>query len=262
MKCNDCGKTLESNSKFCTHCGTQVPQNNNQQTKDIENTIPLKQNTLLLKILKVVSYMIFIFVITVILGAFVDTYNWVSIIWLVLLYLGYIFVVSDKRTITGIIVFTILTILLKVVLTVMPIVFLAQGNKFLNTPNDDPYMEKIRTDAIDEKAKLDRLCGDDLDCRMRLFSENTEKEKVRKKQKRSNLKIINYTHPKSEPDQLFIVNFSYENKIKTYRVYCPSEEVRDITNSKWGKARKAYVEDKVRYENKRVIRQVVDKICN
>lgn len=74
--------------------------------------------------------------------------------------------------------------------------------------------------------------------------------------------IINFYHPKSEPKQLYIVDFKYENRTKKYRVYCPTGMVRDISNGKWKKAREAYSEDKIKYGNKRIIRQVFDEICN
>jgi hypothetical protein len=83
----------------------------------------------------------------------------------------------------------------------------------------------------------------------------------RSSKKRDSLSILNWFHPKSEPRQLYIVTFRLNEKIKKYRVYCPTGMVRDITG-KWKKARKAYSEDNIRYENKRVLRKVFDTVCN
>ena len=96
-----------------------------------------------------------------------------------------------------------------------------------------------------------------------LRAEKAEREKQIKSvsAQRDTLSIINWYHPKSEPKELYIVDFKYAGKKKTYRVYCPSGEVRDISNGKREKVRKSYTEDKVRYGNKRVLRTVFEKIC-
>ncbi len=53
MKCSDCGKTLESNSKFCTHCGTQVLDEKiiDNKEKHTSELIPPKLKKVLLYIL-------------------------------------------------------------------------------------------------------------------------------------------------------------------------------------------------------------------
>jgi hypothetical protein len=73
--------------------------------------------------------------------------------------------------------------------------------------------------------------------------------------------LTNYYHPKSEPAQLYIVDFDYGTTHKTYRVYCPTGMVRDISNGGWKKARKAYVEDRVKYGNNRVVREIFEEVC-
>jgi len=73
--------------------------------------------------------------------------------------------------------------------------------------------------------------------------------------------LTNYHHPQSEPNQLYIVSFDYGNISKTYRMYCPTGMVRDISNESWKKSRKAYQEDKVKFGSKRVVRQIFDEVC-
>jgi len=68
-------------------------------------------------------------------------------------------------------------------------------------------------------------------------------------------------HPKSEPRGLYIVDFSYSGYNYSYRIYCPNGDVRNITRGKWGKARKAYMEDKVKFRSLRVVREAFDYTC-
>lgn len=76
-----------------------------------------------------------------------------------------------------------------------------------------------------------------------------------------NISNIEYVHPRSEPRGLFIVSFIYDNRYLEYRVYCPNGDVRNISNGRWGKARKAYQEDRMRYGSRRVVREAVDYVC-
>ncbi len=76
-----------------------------------------------------------------------------------------------------------------------------------------------------------------------------------------NIYNIEYQHPRSEPKGLYIVSFNHDGRYSEYRVYCPRGDVRNITNGKWGKARKAYQEDKIRFNNRRVVREAVDYVC-
>jgi len=73
--------------------------------------------------------------------------------------------------------------------------------------------------------------------------------------------LADYYHPKSEPPRLYIADFDYAGVHKTYRVYCPTGMVRDISDGAWKKARKAYVEDRVNYGNIRVVREIFDEVC-
>ena len=76
-----------------------------------------------------------------------------------------------------------------------------------------------------------------------------------------NIYNVDYIHPRSEPKGLYIVSFQYDNLYYQYRVYCPKADVRNITNDRWGKTRKAYKEDRVQFRNKRVLREAVDYVC-
>jgi len=76
-----------------------------------------------------------------------------------------------------------------------------------------------------------------------------------------NIHNIEYNHPRSEPKGLYIVTFSHDNRYSEYRVYCPNGDVRNITDGRWDKARKAYQEDRIRFNNRRVVREAVDYVC-
>lgn len=76
-----------------------------------------------------------------------------------------------------------------------------------------------------------------------------------------NIYVNNYYHPRSEPKGLYIVDFYYYNRYYQYRVYCPTGDVREITNGYWGKARKAYREDRRNFRSVRVVREAVDTVC-
>jgi hypothetical protein len=81
--------------------------------------------------------------------------------------------------------------------------------------------------------------------------------------------IQNYFHPNTEPKGLLIVNFNYYsgeymNDFSydlTYRVYCPTKTVRDITEGKIGKSRTAIQEDKQVFGGDNVMRGIVRQIC-
>ncbi len=74
--------------------------------------------------------------------------------------------------------------------------------------------------------------------------------------------VTSYYHPKSEPRGLYIVEFTYAKTYYTYRMYCPTGEVRDITGGRWGKARKAYEEDRRYFNGSRAVRSAFDEVCN
>jgi len=76
-----------------------------------------------------------------------------------------------------------------------------------------------------------------------------------------NIYNIDYRHPRSEPKGLYIVSFNHDDRYSEYRVYCPRGDVRNITDGRWGKVRKAYQEDRVRFGNRRVVREAVDYVC-
>lgn len=78
----------------------------------------------------------------------------------------------------------------------------------------------------------------------------------------ANVHVSSYYHPKSEPRGLYIVEFSYAQNYFTYRMYCPTGDVRDITAGHWGKARKAYKEDKRYFRGARVVRRAFDEVCD
>ncbi len=68
----------------------------------------------------------------------------------------------------------------------------------------------------------------------------------------NNLKVTNSYHPKKEPKGLYIVDIEINGVSKTYRIYCPTKMVRDITNGIYGKSRTAHEEG---------ISQVLNSVC-
>lgn len=84
-----------------------------------------------------------------------------------------------------------------------------------------------------------------------------------------NFIIHNYFHPNTEPKGLYIVNFDYYDyeispmykKKLTYRVYCPTKTVRDITSGKIDKARTAVQEDRHYFGNKNVLQAITKQVC-
>lgn len=77
----------------------------------------------------------------------------------------------------------------------------------------------------------------------------------------TNVIVNDYYHPQSEPRGLYIVDFTYDNSYYTYRMYCPTGMVRDITGGSWGKDRKAYQEDRIYFGGARVVRSAFDAVC-
>lgn len=81
--------------------------------------------------------------------------------------------------------------------------------------------------------------------------------------------ITNYFHPNNEPKGLMVVNFNYYSgepgydfsNDMTYRVYCPTKTVRDITEGKIGQSRTANQEDKQEFGGDNVMRGIVRQIC-
>lgn len=84
-----------------------------------------------------------------------------------------------------------------------------------------------------------------------------------------NFVINNYFHPNTEPKGLYIVNFDYYDyeispmykKKLTYRVYCPTKTVRDITSGKIDKARTAIQEDRHYFGNQNVLQAITKQVC-
>lgn len=73
--------------------------------------------------------------------------------------------------------------------------------------------------------------------------------------------LIDYFHPNNEPRGLFVVNFNYDGMYKTYRVYCPTKMVRDISNGAVDASRTATQEDRRFYGNRQVLRAIVRQVC-
>lgn len=80
--------------------------------------------------------------------------------------------------------------------------------------------------------------------------------------------IKSSTHPKGEPKGLYIVDFratsleTNQATDHTYRVYCPTSTVRNITaNQKTGDLMTAVDEDAIAFNNGTVLQKVVQSVC-
>ncbi len=81
--------------------------------------------------------------------------------------------------------------------------------------------------------------------------------------------IEHYFHPNTEPKGLLVVSFNYYSGEPgndfsydmTYRVYCPTKTVRDITEGKMGQSRTAVQEDKQVFGGDHVMRGIVRQVC-
>ena len=88
------------------------------------------------------------------------------------------------------------------------------------------------------------------------------KNKDNSKVAKTDFKINSWRHLKSESKDLYKANITVNNKNKTYRIYCPTEMVRDITNGNWDKSRTATDEDKIKFSGNFIVRKAMRKICN
>ncbi len=76
--------------------------------------------------------------------------------------------------------------------------------------------------------------------------------------------VINSYHPKNEPAGLYIVDLEVGDSYSmpmTYRVYCPTSTVRNITNGKWGKSRKVYDEDRIKHNGSGIFTDGFNQVC-
>lgn len=69
-------------------------------------------------------------------------------------------------------------------------------------------------------------------------------------------------HPEKEPTGLYIVDFDKDaNSSYTYRVYCPTNTVRNVSNNHWGQNKTANAEDQDEFSGEQIMTQVLSYIC-
>ncbi len=105
---------------------------------------------------QVISFIIYLVAIVGISNSFMKEHNWVSIIALILLYLGYKYIASDKRTIKGLLFFTFVTIVVKLLLTVAPIIAYSSINTNLQgiSTNSDSHLKYTQSKNIENNKGL------------------------------------------------------------------------------------------------------------
>lgn len=70
-------------------------------------------------------------------------------------------------------------------------------------------------------------------------------------------------HPSKEPVGLYIVDFDKDaNSSYTYRVYCPTNTVRNISNNHWGQNKTAEAEDQDEFFGEQIMTQVLSYTCS
>ncbi|WHP47201.1 hypothetical protein QMO40_00540 [Mannheimia bovis] len=77
-----------------------------------------------------------------------------------------------------------------------------------------------------------------------------------------NINILHTENLDHEAVGLKVIDFIFNNKEYSYRIYCPNHTVRNISNNKVGKLRTAIEEDKLTFSGKSVLRQLAEKICD
>ena len=78
-----------------------------------------------------------------------------------------------------------------------------------------------------------------------------------------NVVIQNIAHPAGEPTGLYVVDFDKDvNSSYTYRVYCPTNTVRNISNNRWGNNKTADAEDRDEFAGEPVLVQVLAYTCS
>ena len=82
-----------------------------------------------------------------------------------------------------------------------------------------------------------------------------------KKPTNSEVNITNYGQILGETQGLKVVDFVYNKKTYTYRVYCQNHTVRNVSNNGWSNSRLAYEEDKLMFNGKNIVSQVTQRIC-
>ena len=79
--------------------------------------------------------------------------------------------------------------------------------------------------------------------------------------------VTNAYHPPAETAGLYVVDFQVTSResgnyrLYSYRVYCPTNNVRDISGSEWGSARIAEEEDRLNFKNYPIMQEVVEDVC-
>ncbi len=73
--------------------------------------------------------------------------------------------------------------------------------------------------------------------------------------------VVSSYHPPKEPTGLYIVDMQINNSFMTYRVYCPTQTVRNITKGTWNKARKVQDADRIAHYNGLLL-DAFDQVCH
>ncbi len=186
MKCSSCGKTLEPNTKFCTHCGTQVLDNSKVDNKEkhTKGVMPPKLKKVLLYILAFILSVFIMMIIKVTLainGLIPSSAVSGGILkgMPVLLFIGIWLLISglllkkSKKIIWGA-AWLAVVVVSSIYVNYNATSFGGIKNNTSSSGDNSEYWKKFYKDSEKEKAKLDRLCGDDMDCRLYYFNRLTE----------------------------------------------------------------------------------------
>lgn len=69
-------------------------------------------------------------------------------------------------------------------------------------------------------------------------------------------------HPKGEPPGLYVVDFNVDDVSYTYRIYCPTKMVRNISNNQWRKDNYFREENNKEFNGEPILTGVIDEMCN
>jgi len=182
IKCSNCGEDLNPNTKFCTHCGTQVLDNSNIESngKHTKGMIPQKLKTVLLYLL---AFILSIFIMAIIkialsanglLGSSALTGSVLEGMP-ALLFVGIWLLISGlllkklKKIIWGF-AWIAVVVISSIYVNYNATSFGNTNKNTLSSDDNNEYMKKYYKDLENEKATLDRLCGNDMDCRLYYFN--------------------------------------------------------------------------------------------
>lgn len=120
----------------------------------------------------------------------------------------------------------------------------------------------IKEKELELKAKELDLKAQELAQNKSISKQSAKKSDALTPSNERNITVLNAVHPTSEPKGLIVVNFSLDgNKSYSYRIYCPTKMVRNVSNNQWGKDKHYIDEDATAFGGYPVLSGVIEQSC-